>query len=151
MNDIIGQILGGAGGATTGNSAADSVLKGGGPLSGILGSILSGGGSSVTTGIVGSVVKSVIDKLGLPPIVAQIATAFVVSKIAGDKTAPAGAPQSGILDVLGSLAGGGTVNTQSPQVGNILKDLTAVTGMKQEQAAGGLESILGGLLKAVAQ
>ena len=151
MNDIIGQILGGTGGATTGNSAADSVLKGGGPLSGILGSIMGGGGSSVTSGIVGSVVKGMIDKLGLPPIVAQIATAFVVSKIAGDKTAPAGAPQSGILDVLGSLAGGGTVDTKSPQVGNILKDLTAVTGMKQEHAAGGLESILGGLLKAVAQ
>ena len=151
MNDIIGQILGGASGATTGNSAADGILKGGGPMGGILGSILSGGGSSVTTGIVGSVVKGMIDKLGLPPIVAQIATAFIISKIAGDKTAPAGAPQSGILDVLGSLAGGGSVDTQSPQVGNILKDLTAVTGMKQEQAAGGLESVLGGLLKAVAQ
>ena len=152
MNDIIGQILGGAGGsATTGNSMADGILKGGGPMSGILGMVLGGGGSSFTNNMVGSVVKGFTDKLGLPPIAAQIATAFVVSKIAGDKTAPSGAKQSGILDVLGHVAGGGNINAQTPGAGDILKELAGATGMKPEQASTGLESILGGLLKAVAQ
>jgi hypothetical protein len=153
MQDIIGALLSGTAKKeqSTGNPLADGILGGGGPMSGILGSLMGGSSSnSMASMLMTPIVKGVVDKLGLPPMVAQIATAFIISKISGDQGQPA-QQQSGILDVLGSLAGGGQMDRQSSKLGSITRDLSKTAGIKEDQAAASIESVLGGLLKGVGQ
>ena len=150
MNKI-GTAIGGTAGSTInsdGSQVMSSLMGGNSPLSNNLGLMTSGGGNSMTQNLIGSVVGSVTDKLGLPPWAAQVATAFVVSKLAGEQAQQV--QDTGITSVLGLIAKGGDASSALQSTG-MAKELGGLMGLDESTASQGIQSVLGGLLQSVAK
>ena len=142
MNKI-GSAIGG-----DGSQVLSSLMGGNSPMGNILGMMTSGGGSSMVRNLVGSVVGSVTDKLGLPPWASPVATAFVIQKLAGEQSQTQQVQDKGITSVLGHIAKGNDAGGALQSTG-MAKELGGILGLDEGAASQGIQSVLGGLLQSV--
>jgi hypothetical protein len=185
LGDILGGILGGGAGGTQGSSGGGlgdilgGILGGGtsntqgssgGGLGDILGGILGGGTSSTQGGasaggglssILGPIVQSLAQKMGLPPAIAQMVVGFALGKLlpslmgGTSSKAQQAAPsqrraqtpsQSGgfdlddLMDRLGS-GNAQSVNTSYLQSTGMAAQLAQQTGLDEDLAAQSLQQV----------
>ena len=150
MANLFGELMDAAAGGQ-GNSLVAGILGSNNPLSGILGMVMGQGSPTATTqNMIAPVVKGVAEKLGLPPAIAGIATAFVVSKLGGSQSSTGGGgmggPLSGLLD---QVAEGQQVDLKALRANPMAKELASMAGLKEEVVATGIQSVLSGLLNQV--
>ncbi len=151
MANLFGELMGAAMGAGKSNPLVDGILGGNSPLSGILGMVMGQGSpTSTTQNLIAPVVQGVAQKLGLPPAIAGIATAFVVSKLSGQSAGSGGGgmggPLAGLLD---QVAGGQQIDAKALSAHPMAKELAGIAGLKEDVAASGIQSVLSGLINQV--
>ena len=152
MANLFGELMGAAMGSGDSGSGSlvSTILGSNSPLSGILGMVMGQGSPTATTqNMIAPVVKGVAQKLGLPPAIAGIATAFVVSKLGSGQSAGGGGmggPLNGLLD---QVAGGQQVDLKALSANPMAKELAGMAGLKEDVAATGIESVLRGLVSQV--
>jgi|GEM_PF-4430048 len=133
-----------------GTQVISSLMGGNSPLGNILGLMTGGGGGNMAQGIIGSMMNNVTSKLGLPPWAAQVASAFVVSKLAGEQSQPQQVQDKGMTSVLGHIAkDSGPDATNALQASGMAKELGGMMGIDEKTASQSIQSVLGGLLQSV--
>lgn len=165
LGSLLEAILGGAGGQPAGpmEGAQPGVGQAGlGGLADILGAILGAGGSEAgLSGALAPIVNSLAEKLGLPPQIAQMVVAFVLSKLLsgqrGGAAVPAPTPQprgrrraqpaqpqgldlDALLERMGSEQG---VDRKYLRATGMHKELASQTGLDPDTAMQSLLEVFG--------
>jgi hypothetical protein len=164
LADLLGGMLGG--GATPGAGGSEDLLQGllGGPqgaggMDDLLGAVLGGGGAQTgSQASLAPMANAIAEKLGLPPEVAQMVIAFVLSKLAsggGEAAKPATSrpgqrrrgkrPRPENLN-LGSLLNqtrtGQNLDQSHVRASGMHEELARQTGLDADTAARSLEEVL---------
>ncbi len=157
--DVIGAILGGAGGM--GGQQQAPVPQGGGGIGDILGGILGGGGGAGSgigaSPIMAPIINAISRKLGLPPFLVSIGLSLLLGKLMSKATQATRQPQApqtprgnagqsgggalNIDDILNQIKGGKVDRGQLEQSG-VIEDIAKETGLDKNAAGSMAEEIL---------